>query len=66
MQAIKATKIEKHVMIGGPIAFDDKGQNQAIGAAAVENLKRTPTVVYPAELAGAAPVLPMPSWQGRT
>jgi branched-chain amino acid transport system substrate-binding protein len=65
MQAIKATKIDKHVIIGGPIAFDEKGQNPNIGAAAVQNLNRTPTVVFPAEFAAAAPVLPMPGWQKR-
>src|SRR6516162_10289092 len=27
MQAIRATEIAEHVMIGGPITFDDKGQN---------------------------------------
>jgi branched-chain amino acid transport system substrate-binding protein len=65
MEAIKATKIDKHVMIGGPIAFDAKGQNQNIGSAVVQNLHQTPVVVYPAEVAAAQPVLPMPPWQGR-
>ena len=65
MQAIKATNIEKHVMIGGPIAFDAKGQNQNIGTAAVENFNLTPTVVLPPDVAAAKPVLPMPGWQGR-
>ena len=66
MDAVKQTKLEKHVMIGGPIQFDEKGQNPNIGSAAVQNLKQTPTVVLPADVAAASPVLPMPSWQGRS
>ncbi|WP_406858271.1 ABC transporter substrate-binding protein [Alsobacter sp. KACC 23698] len=65
MDAVRQTKIEKHVMIGGPIQFDEKGNNPNIGSAAVQNRGRTPTVVLPSEVATEAPVLPMPSWQGR-
>ncbi len=66
MEAIKATNLVEHVMIGGPIKFDEKGQNPNIGSACVQNRGRTPTVVLPAENATMAPVLPMPGWQGRT
>ena len=66
MEALRKTKIDQHVMIGGPIQFDAKGQNPNIGSAAVQNRNRTPTVVLPADVAAAAPVLPMPAWQGRT
>jgi len=66
MAAIKATDIAEHVMIGGPIKFDEKGQNANIGSAAVQNRNRTPIVVLPADSSAAAPVLPMPGWQGRT
>ncbi len=66
MKAIKATNIADHVMIGGPIAFTDRGDHVNIASASVENLKQTPTVVFPADAAAAKPVLPMPSWQGRT
>ena len=66
MDAVKQTKLDKHVMIGGPIQFDEKGQNPNIGSAAVQNLKQTPTVVLPVDVAAASPVLPMPSWQGRS
>lgn len=65
MKAIKQTNIKDHVMTGGPIAFNDKGDNMNITAAAVQNIKQTPTVVFPADVATAKPVLPMPSWQGR-
>ena len=66
MAAIRATDLAEHVMIGGPIKFDDKGQNPNIGSACVQNRGRTPVVVLPADNATMAPVLPMPGWQGRT
>ena len=66
MKAIRATNIAEHVMIGGPITFDDKGQNNNIPSAMIQNRFRTPNVVMPAENATLAPVLPMPPWQGRT
>jgi branched-chain amino acid transport system substrate-binding protein len=65
MNAIRATDITDHVMIGGAIRFDDKGQNNNIGTAVMQNRNRTPTVVLPAEAATQPPVLPMPGWQGR-
>ncbi len=66
MKAIRETNIADHVMIGGPIKFDEKGQNNGIISAVVQNRGRTPTVVLPAASATMTPVLPMPSWQGRT
>jgi branched-chain amino acid transport system substrate-binding protein len=66
MKAIRATEIAEHVMIGPPIKFDDKGQNNAIPSAMVQNRNRTPTVVLPTEVATMAPVFPMPPWQGRS
>jgi branched-chain amino acid transport system substrate-binding protein len=66
MKAIRATHIAEHIMIGGPITFDDKGQNNNIPSAMLQNRNRTPTVVLPAEIATMAPVFPMPPWQGRS
>lgn len=66
MQAIRATNIKDHVMIGAPIMFDEKGQNPAIPSACVQNRDRTPTVVLPSTAATMAPILPEPPWQGRT
>jgi len=66
MKAVRATDIAEHVMIGPAIKFDDKGQNVGIPSAAVQNVKRTPTVTLPADVATEAPVLPMPGWQKRT
>lgn len=66
MEAVRATSLAEHIMIGGPITFDAKGQNPNIGSALVQNLKRVPTVVLPKEVALAEPVLPFPAWQGRS
>jgi len=66
MKAIKQTNIVEHVMIGGPIRFDEKGQNPGIPSAVLQNRNRTPTVVLPEAVATMAPVFPMPAWQGRT
>ena len=65
MDALRKTKIDQHVIIGGPIQFDAKGQNVNIKAAAVENLKRKPTVVLPLEAAAAQLVFPMPGWNDK-
>ncbi len=66
MAAVRATDLADHVMIGGPIKFDDKGQNNNIRSAVEQNRNRTPTVVLPASAATMTPVLPMPPWHGRT
>ncbi len=66
MAAIRASNITEHVMTGGPITFDAKGQNPNIASVSVQNIKRTPTVVLPADIATTAPVMPMPGWQGRS
>src|SRR5258706_8410477 len=65
MQAIRATDIASHVMIGPPIRFDQQGQNVGIPSAAVQSRNRTPTVVLPATAATMAPLLPIPPWQRR-
>jgi branched-chain amino acid transport system substrate-binding protein len=65
LEALPATNIAEHVMIGGPIAFDAKGQNNNIHSATIQNRNSKPVVVLPAESAETAPVLPMPGWQNR-
>jgi branched-chain amino acid transport system substrate-binding protein len=66
MEAVRKTNIVEHVMTGGPIAFDEKGDNPNIRSVVVQSLKQTPTVVFPADVAAAKPVLPLPSWQNRS
>ena len=65
MDALRKIKIDQHVIIGGPIQFDAKGQNVNIKAAAVQNLKRKPTVVMPQASAAAPLVWPMPGWNDK-
>jgi len=68
VEALAATDIaaEDHPMIGGPIAFDENGQNNNIGASLVQNRERRPRVIWPAEAATMEPVFPMPGWNERT
>ena len=65
MDALRKIRIDQHVMVGGPIQFDAKGQNVNIKAAAVENFKRKPTVVMPLDSAAAPLVFPMPGWNDK-
>jgi branched-chain amino acid transport system substrate-binding protein len=65
VEALKKTSIAKRVMIGGPIRFDEKGQNVDLISAAVQNRDGQPTVVLPATNASLPPVFPMPGWAAR-
>lgn len=57
--ALKTTHITDHVMFGGPIRFDEKGQNPNIGVVMLQNRNGQPIVVGPKDIAVAAPVFPM-------
>jgi len=63
--AVRATKIDKRVMVGGPIEFDAKGQCNTIASVALQNRDGVPTVVLPADAAEAKPVFPVPGWGKR-
>lgn len=63
--ALKATKIEEHLMFGGPIEFDAKGQNDNIGGAMLQIVKGEPVLVGPSSIAQAQPKLPMTKWKAR-
>ena len=65
-EALAATRIEKHIMFGGPITFDEKGQNPNIGGVMLQNFNREPKVVSPADKAEAKVVFPVPKWSERT
>ena len=65
MDALRKVKINHHVIIGGPIEFDAKGQNVNIQIAALQNLKRKPTVVLPKAAAEAPLVFPEPGWNDK-
>lgn len=64
-EALRATNIADRLMIGGPIKFNEKGQNENLRSAAVQNLGGKPTVVLPAASAEKKPVFPMPDWKAR-
>lgn len=64
--AIRQTRITDRMMLGGPIAFDAKGQNTQIASACIQNRNLQPQVVLPAASAQLAPVFPVPDWNART
>lgn len=64
--ALRETNLAERVMIGGPIQFDEKGQNRNIISAAVQNRDGQPTVVLPKKSAVMDPVFPMPGWAERS
>jgi branched-chain amino acid transport system substrate-binding protein len=51
--------IRDHISTGGPIQFDDKGQNNNIKVVMLQNRKQEPLVVGPAEFAVEKPRFPM-------
>ncbi len=65
VEALKATNITKRVMVGGPIRFNEKGQNVDTGMAALQIRNEKPTVVLPAASAELAPIFPVPGWSKR-
>ncbi len=65
LEALRATKLDTHMMIGPAIAFDAKGQNVNFSSAVVQNRDQRPTVVLPSASAEKNPVFPMPGWQAR-
>lgn len=65
VEALRATDIPKRVMVGGPIRFNEKGQNVDTGMAALQIRNEKPTVVLPAANAELAPIFPVPSWTQR-
>ena len=63
--ALKTTDIAEHPMDGGPIAFDDHGQNVNIGIPLLQNQNQEPVVIAPAAGAQGKPKLPMTPWSQR-
>lgn len=64
--AIRQTNIAQRMMLGGPIRFNEKGQNTQIASACIQNRGGKPVVVLPKSAAQMAPVFPVPSWQQRS
>jgi branched-chain amino acid transport system substrate-binding protein len=65
VEALKATNIRDRIMIGGPITFNEKGQNVNLPSGAIQIRGGKPTVVLPAENAEMPPVFPVPGWSAR-
>jgi branched-chain amino acid transport system substrate-binding protein len=63
--ALKVTDIREHVMFGGPIRFDEKGQNNNIGGVMLQNQGGEPKVVLPGDAAQAKAKLPLTPWSNR-
>lgn len=63
--ALRQTNIADHVMYGGPIRFDAKGQNTNIGVPLLQVQNQEPVVVGPKDVAQAQPKLPMTKWAAR-
>jgi len=65
LAALRTTHIEKHMMVGAPISFDAKGQNNGVGSAVIQNRDQKPVVILPASAAEEKPVFPVPGWGKR-
>jgi branched-chain amino acid transport system substrate-binding protein len=57
--ALKTTDITDHIIYGGPIRFDEKGQNPNIGVVMLQNQGGKPVVVNPAEAREAKAIFPL-------
>ena len=65
VEALKATDITNNISIGPGVKFDEKGQNQWLGNAAIQNTDGKTPVVAPADAADGEPVYPMPPYNER-
>ena len=63
--ALRQTNIAEHIMYGGPITFDAKGQNPNIGVPMLQVQNQQPVVIAPADVAQSKAVLPMRKWSER-
>ncbi len=63
--ALRATGIAEHPMYGGPIVFDEEGQNPNIGTVVVQIQGGEPVVTAPVDIATSDPVFPVPGWNDR-
>ena len=63
--ALKTTDIADHVMAGGPIRFDAKGQNNDIASLMLQDLAGKPLVVLPKDMAVAELRYPLTPYDKR-
>ena len=57
--ALKSTNITDHIIYGGPIRFDEKGQNPNIGGVMLQNQNGKPVVVGPQDAREAKAIFPL-------
>jgi branched-chain amino acid transport system substrate-binding protein len=63
--ALRTTKIEKRIMTGGPIEFDEKGQCNSIASICLQNQGGVPRVTLPKDVSEAVIKFPAPGWNQR-
>ncbi|GIX49088.1 MAG: amino acid ABC transporter substrate-binding protein [Candidatus Tectimicrobiota bacterium] len=61
-EAIARTRLARHIAPGGPIVFDDKGQNVNATVTLQQIQNGAIRVVLPQAYADAEPVFPIPGW----
>jgi len=64
--AIAKTSLKEHIAPGGPIDFDETGQNKNAMATLQQVQKREIKVVLPEEYSDSKPVFPIPPWSAKT
>jgi branched-chain amino acid transport system substrate-binding protein len=64
-KALLATKLANKTSIGGPIEFDQYGDNKNAGSGLMQIQGGKSKIVYPPEFATAKVIFPVPSWDKR-
>jgi branched-chain amino acid transport system substrate-binding protein len=65
MNVIKSTTFDAPYYAAGAIRFDDSGQNEILASYMVQTQGGKYHAVYPADIATAEPVVPIPAWDRR-
>jgi len=64
VEAARKTDIKEHVVSGGPIQFNEQGDNIGASSSMVQIREGRPRVIYPKEVAEIQPVYPIPKlWE---
>jgi branched-chain amino acid transport system substrate-binding protein len=64
VEAARKTNIKDHVVSGGPIQFDENGDNVGASSSMVQIRELRPKVIFPREMAEVQPVYPIPKlWE---
>jgi len=64
VEVARKTNIKDHVVSGGPIQFDESGDNVGASSSMVQIRDGRPKVIFPKEAAEVQPVYPIPKlWE---